>query len=55
MRRFYAIFKDDRGATAIEYGLILAMIFLAMIVGVSVFGQTTIEMWNYVANQVGGA
>jgi Flp pilus assembly protein TadG len=32
MRRFFAIFKDDQGATAIEYGLILAMVFLAMIV-----------------------
>jgi pilus assembly protein Flp/PilA len=54
MRRFFAIFKDDQGATAIEYGLILAMVFLAMIVGVSNFGATTINMWSYVSNEVAG-
>ena len=54
MRRLFTILKDDQGATAVEYGLILAMVFLAMIVGVSQFGQTTIEMWNYVADSVRG-
>ncbi|MGZ8310192.1 MAG: Flp family type IVb pilin [Allosphingosinicella sp.] len=55
MRRFFAIFKNEQGVTAVEYGLILAMVFLAMIVGVSSFGQTTIEMWDYVSNSVRGA
>ena len=55
MRRLYEIFKDERAATAVEYGLILALIFLAMIAGVSAFGQTTVEMWNFVANNVRGA
>ena len=41
MRRFFGIFKDQRGATAVEYGLILAMVFLAMIAGVSNFAGTT--------------
>jgi pilus assembly protein Flp/PilA len=54
MRGFLRIFKDERGATAVEYGLILALVFLAMITGVSTFGQTTINMWTYVANEVGG-
>ena len=54
MRRFFEIFKNDKGATAIEYGLILALVFLAMIVGVSNFAGTTINMWEYVANQVRG-
>ena len=55
MRRIFSIFKDDRGATAIEYGLIMALIFLAMVGAVSQFGQTTINMWDYVANEVDGA
>ena len=55
MRRLFRILKDEQGATAIEYGLILAMVFLAMIVGVSQFGQTTIEMWNNVADAVSGS
>ena len=55
MRRFFRILKDERGATAVEYGLILAMIFLAMIAGVSNFANQTIEMWNNVSDQVADA
>ncbi len=55
MRRFFSIFNDQRGATAVEYGLILALIFLAMVAGVSNFADTTINMWDHVANEVSGA
>jgi pilus assembly protein Flp/PilA len=44
-----AIANDISGATAVEYGLILAMIFLAMLVAVQNFGNTSIAMWNGVA------
>ena len=54
MRRFFAIFKDERAATAVEYGLILAMVFMAMIAGVTSFAGSTMEMWNYVSNEVTG-
>lgn len=37
---------DTSGATAVEYGLILALIFLAMIGGVQAFGAQTIKMWT---------
>ena len=40
--------RDERGATAVEYGLILALIFLAMIGAVQSFGNQTISMWNNV-------
>ena len=53
-KRFVKLMNDSKGATAIEYGLILAMVFLAMIVGVSNFAATTINMWGYVANEVSG-
>jgi pilus assembly protein Flp/PilA len=55
MRRFFSIFNDQRGATAVEYGLILALIFLAMVAGVSNFADTTINMWDHVSNEVSGA
>lgn len=55
MRGFRGIFKDERGATAVEYGLILAMIFLAMIGALSMFGATAIEMWDHIANEVTSA
>ncbi|HZF96415.1 MAG TPA: Flp family type IVb pilin [Allosphingosinicella sp.] len=44
--------RDERGATAIEYGLILALVFLAMIVGVTAFGQGAIAMWTGVAENI---
>ena len=52
MRRFYNIFKDERAATAVEYGLILALIFLAMVGAVGTFATTTINMWDNVSNTV---
>ena len=52
MRKLLNLFKDEKGATAVEYGLILAMVFLAMIVGVTSVGTTTSGMWNYVSQQV---
>jgi pilus assembly protein Flp/PilA len=54
MRRLRKLGKDQRGATAVEYGLIMALIFLAMIAGVSAFAQTTISMWGNVADNVAG-
>ena len=47
--------RDERGATAVEYGLILALIFFAMIGAVEAFGQEAIEMWENVSSQVGSA
>lgn len=47
--------RDTSGATAVEYGLILALIFLAMIGGISTFGQNTISMWTNVKTKVASA
>ena len=52
MRRIKRLAQDERGATAIEYGLILAMIFLAMIGAVATFGQGVITMWTGVADDI---
>ena len=45
-----AIASDISGATAVEYGLILALIFLAMLAALQNFGNVTINMWNDVSN-----
>lgn len=47
--------RDTSGATAVEYGLILALIFLAMVSGISSFGQNTISMWTNVKSKVAAA
>lgn len=54
MRGLIKLFRDERGATAVEYGLILALIFLAMVGAVGTFASTTTEMWNGVATKVQG-
>ncbi|UVI39134.1 Flp family type IVb pilin [Qipengyuania spongiae] len=40
------IARDQQGATAVEYGLILALVFLAMLGAVRTFGQNAIAMWD---------
>jgi pilus assembly protein Flp/PilA len=47
--------RNNAGATAVEYGLILAMIFLAMIGAIQVFSNETIKMWNDVASKMENA
>lgn len=47
--------RDATGATAIEYGLILALVFLAMLGAVSAFGQSAIGVWDRVSNTVTNA
>ena len=44
------IASDISGATAVEYGLILALIFLAMLAAIQNFGNSTISMWNKVSD-----
>jgi pilus assembly protein Flp/PilA len=55
MRHPFEISKDQKGATAVEYGLILALIFLAMVVGVVAVGTSTSSLWGNISNQVKNA
>jgi pilus assembly protein Flp/PilA len=52
MRRLKDLLQDCRGATAVEYGLILALIFLAMVAAVQGVATKTTAMWNNVSNAV---
>lgn len=38
--------RDDRGATAVEYGLMVALIAVVIIVAVTLFGQNLINLFN---------
>ena len=55
MRRLKRLIKDERAATAIEYALILALIFMAMVGAVTAFGNAAIHMWTNVAGAVANA
>jgi Flp pilus assembly pilin Flp len=42
-RRF---FSDERGTTSVEYAVMLALIFVAVIASVMTFGNTTQQSFN---------
>ncbi len=44
--------RDAKGATAIEYGLILALIFVAILGGVTTLGSGVTGSWSSLANTV---
>ena len=50
-----ALGTDNRGATAIEYGLIAALIVMAMVAGLSSLGGGVGGMWSDLAADVAAA
>ena len=44
--------RDDRGATAVEYGLIVALIAVVIIVAVVLLGRNLSGTFNTVASSV---
>ena len=53
MRKLFARFlKDESGATAIEYGLIAALIALAIVVGAGKLGNALNVQFGKVANKL---
>ncbi len=45
-------FKDESGATAVEYALIAAGIALAIIVGVGLIGDELAVLFNSISSQI---
>ncbi|MHA6644654.1 Flp family type IVb pilin [Mesorhizobium sp. A623] len=52
LSRFY---KDESGATAIEYGLIAALIALAIMVGAGALGNSIGEKFNDISDKLNTA
>jgi len=48
------LFADESGATAVEYGLIISLIFIACLGAFSFFGAQTTNMYNTVSNSISG-
>lgn len=56
MRHFFAkLIRDIKGASAVEYGLICALIVIAMVAGLNAVASRTTTMWNYVSDNVSDA
>jgi pilus assembly protein Flp/PilA len=49
MRNFFKLFRDDKGATAIEYGLIAALIAVAAIGAMTSIGTKLSTTFNNVS------
>jgi pilus assembly protein Flp/PilA len=50
-----AIYENCRGATAVEYGLIAALISIAAIGGLLATGDNIVGMYTQVADAIAGA
>ena len=49
---FRTLGLDERGATAIEYGLIVSLIAVAAMAGMTKLGGGSNGMWTRISNQV---
>ncbi len=47
--------RDESGATAIEYGLIVALVFLVAVSAMTAFGTSMTTMYNLISTTIGGA
>ena len=46
--------ESDRGATAVEYGLMLALIAVAALVAITAVGENMAAMFEFVADVIDG-
>ena len=46
--RLHGFLLDDKGATAIEYGLIAGLVALGILVAMTAFGNSMIGLFGYV-------
>lgn len=55
MRKLFILLRGDRrGATAIEYGLIVALIAVFAAGAIALFADAAIAMWEYVRSNALG-
>jgi pilus assembly protein Flp/PilA len=49
------LWQDERGVSAVEYGLICALIVLAMVAALSQVASASTSLWSTVANSTDNA
>lgn len=54
LRMIQAFAKDESGATAIEYGLIAALVAVAAISALDALGSSLIGAFNHVSTSING-
>ncbi len=53
MERIWKLFKDESGASAVEYGLLVALIAVVIIASVQLLGSNLNTKFNSVATTIG--
>jgi Flp pilus assembly pilin Flp len=51
-RHALGLWRDESGATAIEYGLIIGAIFLVVVAGYQAIGSSNNGMWAKIGNRI---
>ena len=49
------VMRCRRGATAVEYGLIVSLIVITMLAGLRILGSQHAASWGYINNSVANA
>jgi pilus assembly protein Flp/PilA len=52
LKFFRGVVKSQEGATAVEYGLIVSLIVVAIMGAISTVADSTINMWNGVSENI---
>lgn len=52
MKKLIALFKDEEGATAVEYGIMIALIAAVIIIAVQTLGTNTNQAFNDVNSAI---
>jgi pilus assembly protein Flp/PilA len=52
LRAIRGIFSCEEGASALEYGLIAALIALSLIISMNTFTRNTGNVWNDISNSI---
>lgn len=55
VKSIHRLVRDTKAATAIEYGLICAMIVIAIMASLIAVGSVTSDMWKNVSDKVQAA
>ena len=45
--------RDQRGATALEYGMIISLIVIAAVPAIGSVADETVDMWGFVEETIG--
>ncbi len=55
MKQFLEFFKNEKGATAVEYGLMVALIAVVILAAVAFVGTSTSQKYSMVGSTINSA